>query len=115
MAEEKKHHHLFHHNKDDEESSAAYSVEGTHDYKEDEKKHKKDEHLGEVGAVAAGLFAEHEKHEEKKDPENAHRHKLEEEIAATAAVGAGGYAFHEHHDKKEDEKAQDTKKHHHLF
>lgn len=57
MDEEKKHHHLFHHNKDDEESFAAYPVEGTHDYKEDEKKHKKDEHLGEVGAVAAGLYA----------------------------------------------------------
>lgn len=44
---------------------------------------------------------QYEKHQAKKDPENAHRHKIKEEIAATAAVGAGGYVFHEHHEKKE--------------
>ena len=61
---------------------------------------------------------QHEKHAEKKDPENAQRHKIEEELAAAAAVGEGGYGFHEHHDKKESkEEAEEAhgKKQHHLF
>ncbi|MCL8600347.1 hypothetical protein NAB79_19115 [Proteus mirabilis] len=88
------------------------------DYRKEEEEHKKKEHKGELGAMAAGAFALYEKHEAKKDPEHAHRHKLEEEIAAAAAVGAGGYAFHEKHERKEakeeDEEAH-GKKHHHLF
>jgi len=61
---------------------------------------------------------QHEKHEEKKDPENARRHKIEEEVAAAAAVGEGGYGVHEDHEKKESKeeaKETDGKKHHHLF
>ena len=60
---------------------------------------------------------QNEKHESKKDPENAHRHKIEEEIAAAAAVGNGGFVFHEHHDKKETKKEEEEangKKHHHF-
>jgi hypothetical protein len=61
---------------------------------------------------------QYEKHEAKKDPENAHRHKITEEVAAAAAVGAGGYVFHEHHEKEKDHKeakeASGEKKHH-LF
>jgi hypothetical protein len=53
---------------------------------------------------------QYEKHQAKKDPENAHRHKIHEEISATAAVGAGGYAFHERHKKKEAKK--EVKDHH---
>ncbi|KAK2420654.1 abscisic stress-ripening protein [Trifolium repens] len=110
MAEEK-HHHLFHH--DEKKSGFVEEV----DYKKQEKHHKNLEHLGELGTVAAGTYALHEKHEAKKDPENAHKHKIEEEIAAAAAVGSGGFAFHEKHDKKEakkeDEEAHGKK--HHLF
>lgn len=76
------------------------------------------EHVGELGTVAAGGYALYEKHEAKKDPENARRHKIEEEIAAAAAVGSGGYAFHERHEKKEDkEEAEEAggKHRHHLF
>ncbi len=60
---------------------------------------------------------QHEKHEAKKDPEQAHKHKVEEEIAAAVAVGAGGYAFHEHHEKKEAKKEDEEAngKDHHLF
>eukprot|EP01018_Ginkgo_biloba_P000182 Gb_18966 [translate_table: standard] len=85
----------------------------------EEKHHKRMEHVGELGTMAAGAYAMYEKHEAKKDPEHAHRHKIEEEVAAAAAVGAGGYAFHEHHEKKEDkeeaEEASGKKHHHHLF
>ncbi|KAG6504601.1 hypothetical protein ZIOFF_033391 [Zingiber officinale] len=81
MAEEK-HHHFFHHK---EETSS--------DPRKEEKHHKHMEQLGELGA--------HEKHQAKKDPENAHKHKVTEEIAATVAVGSAGFAFHEHHEKKE--------------
>ncbi|KAL8171916.1 LOW QUALITY PROTEIN: hypothetical protein V2J09_023720 [Rumex salicifolius] len=114
MAEEEtKHHHsLFHHHKEGED--------GPVDYEKEEKHHKHLEHVGELGTVAAGTYALHEKHKEKKDPDYAHKHKIEEEVAAAAAVAAGGYAFHEHHDKKdskherkEEEKAEG--KHHHLF
>nr|ACN39921.1 unknown [Picea sitchensis] len=70
--------------------------------------------------MAAGAYALYEKHESKKDPENARRHRIEEEVAATAAVGSGGYAFHERHEKKQDEEeaeeAEGGRKHrHHLF
>jgi hypothetical protein len=111
MAEEEHHHSLFHHKKDNENPLE-------HDYEKEENRHKHHERLGEFGVAAAGVYALHEKHESKKDPENAHRHRIEEEIAAAAAVGAGGYAFHEKHEKKdakkEDEEAH-GKKHHHLF
>lgn len=87
--------------------------------RKDEKHHKRMEHLGEMGAVAAGAFAMHEKHQVKKDPENAHRHKIEEKIAAAVAVGAGAYAVHEHHKREESKKKakeiHGKKHHHHLF
>lgn len=51
---------------------------------------KRMEHLGEVGAVAAGAFALYEKHEVKADPEHARRHKLEEEATAVGVVAGGG-------------------------
>uniref|UniRef100_A0A0C9S4Y4 TSA: Wollemia nobilis Ref_Wollemi_Transcript_13557_1011 transcribed RNA sequence n=1 Tax=Wollemia nobilis TaxID=56998 RepID=A0A0C9S4Y4_9CONI len=84
----------------------------------EEKQHKRREHMAELGITTAGAYALYEKHEAKKDPENARRHKIEEEVAAAAAVGGGGFAFHEHHEKKEDkkeEKEAEGKKHHHLF
>jgi hypothetical protein len=69
---------------------------------------------------------QYEKHQAKKDPENAHRHKIEEGVAAVAALGSGGYAFHEHHGKKEAKAAAEDaeeeeggrgegKKKHHFF
>ncbi|TKY46070.1 Abscisic stress-ripening protein 1 [Spatholobus suberectus] len=99
MAEEKHHHHLFHHHKDEKQpvdtsvysETTFYAAGNEVDYKKEEKHHKNLEHLGEMGAVAAGAFALHEKHKARKDPEHAHRHKIEEEIAAAAAVGAGGF------------------------
>lgn len=103
---ENKHHH-FHHHKNQNADSEATPYEKA---MKEEKHDKRMEHLGELGAVAAGTFALYEKHKAKKDPENAHRHKIEEEIAATAAVGAGGYAFHEHHKKKAAKK--EVKDHH---
>ena len=85
MAEEKHHHHhLFHHNKDEEKpvetvytetTSTGYaetgygesnavgygattiSTESEVDYRKEEKHHKNLEHLGEMGAVAAGAYA----------------------------------------------------------
>ncbi|KAG6776201.1 hypothetical protein POTOM_019707 [Populus tomentosa] len=133
MAEEKHHHGLFHHNKSEEKpveagvysETAEYSETVTGydapvpdvDYRKEEKHHKNLEHVGELGAAAAGAFAMYEKHEAKKDPEHAHRHKIEEEIAAAAAVGTGGFGFHEHHEKKETKKEEEEangKKHHHF-
>lgn len=65
------------------------------------------------------ILLQYEKHEAKKDPENAQRHKIGEEIAAVAAVGAGGFAFHEHHKKKDakesEEEAEGGEKKHHFF
>uniref|UniRef100_A0A0E0KQK9 SET domain-containing protein n=1 Tax=Oryza punctata TaxID=4537 RepID=A0A0E0KQK9_ORYPU len=74
-------------------------------YRKEEKEHKNKERLGEVGALAAGAFAMYERHQAKKDPENAQRHRIEEGVAAVAALGSGGFAFHEHHDKKEAKQA----------
>ncbi|XP_055835937.1 abscisic stress-ripening protein 1-like [Solanum dulcamara] len=108
--EEEKHHHLFHH-KDKAE-------EGPVDYEKEVKHHNHLEKIGELGAVSAGAYALHEKHEAKKDPEYAHKHKIQEEIAAAATVGGGGFAFHEHHDKKDakkEEKKADGGHHHRLF
>lgn len=59
MAEEK-HHHFFHHHKDEGKTvddSTGACVEGEHDYEKEIKHHKHKEHLGELGAVAAGAFA----------------------------------------------------------
>ncbi|KAH9309974.1 hypothetical protein KI387_037885 [Taxus chinensis] len=123
------HHHLFHHKKEEvtvypdnsvsEQTTVEYGREGEYEtIIKEEKHHKRMEHVGELGTAAAGAFALYEKHETKKDPENAHRHKIEEEIAAAAAVGTGGFVFHEHHEKKEDKKEAEEahgKKHHHLF
>ncbi|KAE9446620.1 hypothetical protein C3L33_21482, partial [Rhododendron williamsianum] len=72
-------------------------------------------HLAELGAIAAGAFAVHEKHMIKKDPAHAHRHKVEERIATTVAVAAGGYALHEHHEKKEAKKQMKHHHGHHFF
>ncbi|KAF2297530.1 hypothetical protein GH714_025165 [Hevea brasiliensis] len=63
MAEENKNHHLFHHHKEGDEPI---------DYKKEKKHHKHLEQLVELGAVAAGAYALHEKHQAKKDPEHAH-------------------------------------------
>nr|ADE76303.1 unknown [Picea sitchensis] len=127
MSQEKQHHHLFHRKEDGDEqvpqsadmygAGNAETVDHEKALKE-EKYHKHMEELGGLGIVGTGGFALHEKHEEKKDPENARRHKIEEEVAAAAAVGEGGYGFHEHHDKeesKEEAKETDGKKHHQLF
>ncbi|XP_028757254.1 abscisic stress-ripening protein 2-like [Neltuma alba] len=94
------HHHQHHHDNQHHKENPASEI----DYKKEEQNHKHKEHLGKLGAVAAGAFALHEKHKTKKDPEHAHSHKIKEQIAATVAVGAGGYAFHEHHKKKEAKK-----------
>ncbi|PKU68971.1 Abscisic stress-ripening protein 1 [Dendrobium catenatum] len=98
----------------------AYKTEETTvaDYEKETKEHKKKEHLGEAGALAAGAFALYEKHESKKHPEQGHRHKIEEEVAAAVGVASGGYAFHEHHEKKEakeEEEEAEGKKKHHFF
>ncbi|KAI6706178.1 hypothetical protein NL676_009140 [Syzygium grande] len=82
MAEGHRHHH-FHHQKD------PAVPEPEVDYRKKEKHHKHLQQLGELGAVTAGAFALHEKHQAKKHPEHAHRHKIEEEIAAAVAVGGG--------------------------
>nr|AAY98007.1 ASR3 [Solanum chilense] len=108
MAEEKQHHRLFHHKNKEEEG-------GPVDHKKNVKHHSHLQKIGELGAVAAGAYALHEKHKAKKDPENAHKHKIKQEIAAVAAVGAGGFAFHEHHQKKEakkEKKAAEKGRHH---
>lgn len=77
---EGKHHHLFHHHKEEENpveavtySETAYGVDGRYyenteavgyssadrrdEYEKEEKQHKRREHLGEMGALAAGTFA----------------------------------------------------------
>ncbi|EPS59139.1 hypothetical protein M569_15671, partial [Genlisea aurea] len=82
------------------------------DYEKDRKDHGRKEHLGELGAVAAGAFALYEKHKAKTDPEHERRHRIEEGVAAAAALGAGGYAWHEHHEKKADEKHHHGHHHH---
>ncbi|XP_020111060.1 abscisic stress-ripening protein 3-like [Ananas comosus] len=55
-------------------------------------------------APSPPAFAMYERHEEKKDPEQAHKHKIEQEVAEAVAVGGAGFAFHEHHEKKEAHK-----------
>ncbi|TMW80972.1 hypothetical protein EJD97_013148 [Solanum chilense] len=107
MAEEKQHHRLFHHKNKEEEG-------GPVDHEKNVKHHSHLQKIGELGAVAAGAYALHEKHKAKKDPENAQKHKIKQEIAAVAAVGAGGFAFHEHHQKKDakKEKKEAEKGHH---
>lgn len=86
MAEEHHHHHLFHHKKEDETpvEAVAYTETATYggptnggyggysqveavvvetpvepevDYRKEEKHHKRHEHLGELGATAAGAYA----------------------------------------------------------
>ncbi|WP_139160225.1 hypothetical protein, partial [Acinetobacter baumannii] len=104
-------------------ADTGYQQDQSGDYdraQQELKSDKRKEHLGEFGALAAGGYGLYEKHEIKKDPENARRHKIEEEVAAAAAVGGGGYAFHEHHNKKQDEEEAEEaeggrKQRHHLF
>ncbi|BFI32032.1 hypothetical protein MPTK2_4g01980 [Marchantia polymorpha subsp. ruderalis] len=70
----------------------------------EERKHKKEEHHAELGALAAGAFAMHEHHKAKSEGEDSGRHKLEGEIAGGLGVGAVGYALYEHHEKKKEKK-----------
>ncbi|KAJ3671415.1 hypothetical protein LUZ60_007494 [Juncus effusus] len=91
-----------------------------HHEEEKGKTHKKHEHLGEMGTLAAESFALHEKKAETKDPEHAHRHKIEAKIAEGAAIMTGGYAFHERHEKKKEHEEKkkehkDGEKKHHFF
>ncbi|MCO5563241.1 hypothetical protein L7F22_016878 [Adiantum nelumboides] len=69
----------------------------------DAKRHSRNEHIGEVGAAAAGAFALYELHEAKVDPAHARRHKLEAKLAGAVAVGSANYAYHEHREKKKSE------------
>ncbi|GMP46348.1 hypothetical protein CsSME_00014544 [Camellia sinensis var. sinensis] len=55
MEEEKKHHHLFHHKKKEQIPEEEF------------KQHKSHEHLGELGAVAAGAVALYETHKGMKE------------------------------------------------
>ena len=56
------------------------------------------------------LFYQYEKHQAKKDPENAEKHHIAQTVASAIAIGAGAAAVHEHHNKKQAEKEA---KHHH--
>lgn len=78
---------------------------------------KRMEHVGELGAMAAGGYALYEKHEVKADPEHARRHRIEEEVAAAGAVASGGYALHEHNQIKKlhGKEASGGRKHHRRF
>lgn len=133
MAEEeqKHHHHFFHHHRDEESPSEVdpKKEEKHHKHKE----HLGElgalaagayalvSHQNSISPISTSIviiwcrlaivgghlvvpLAQHEKHQAKKDPENAHKHKVAEEIAATVAVGSAGFAFHEHHEKKEAKK-----------
>ena len=51
---ENKHHHFHHHKEEEEEKQNLTPYEKA---MQEEKKHKRMEHLGELGAVAAGTFA----------------------------------------------------------
>jgi hypothetical protein len=74
------------------------------------------EHVGELGALAAGGYALYERNEVKTDPEHARRHTIEEEVAAATAVASGGYTLHERNQKKEQQKeASGGRKHHRRF
>ncbi|KAI5001717.1 hypothetical protein ZWY2020_026367 [Hordeum vulgare] len=66
----------------------------------EEKHHKHMEQLAQLGAVAAGAYALHEKHQAKKEPEQAKEHKVRGGVAAALAVGSAGLALHERHQRK---------------
>ncbi|GLT95293.1 hypothetical protein SLE2022_129850 [Rubroshorea leprosula] len=115
------HHHQYHrhHHKEEAPSATPFYLPQI-DYKKEAQRHKNLEHLAELGAVAAGIYAVHELHMVEKDPEHAQRHIIKAEAAAAVAVGAEGFALHEHHEWKEamkHEKAAHGRKHHnhHLF
>ena len=111
---------LFHHKKPEDEvvvettsiHTSATVVGGKPvDSKVEIKKHAHKEHLAEAGALLSGAVAMYEKHQAKKDPENAHKHHIGEAVAGAVAIGSGAFAVHEHHDKKDAEKEG---KHHHF-
>ncbi|CAK9857441.1 unnamed protein product [Sphagnum jensenii] len=79
----------------------------------EEHRHKKNEHRAEMGALGTAVFAAHEKHEEKVDPEHAQRHHMEAQAAEVATLGLGGYALYEHHEAQTMHKAEKHEKHHH--
>ncbi|MCO5592209.1 hypothetical protein L7F22_046207 [Adiantum nelumboides] len=85
------------------------------DYKAEEKKHKQRQHAADVGALAAGAFALHEKHAAKKHPEQRHAHKVREHVAAAIAIGAGTLAVHEKHERKHAKKQQQHAAHHTIY
>ncbi|MCO5559048.1 hypothetical protein L7F22_012640 [Adiantum nelumboides] len=94
-----------------ESSTATLDVDGkpVDVYKVEVKKHSHKQHIGEAGAVLSGAAALYEKHQAKKDPENAHKHHIGQAVAGAVAVGSGAYALHERHDKKDAKKEE---KHH---
>ncbi|BBN07215.1 hypothetical protein MPTK1_4g01990 [Marchantia polymorpha subsp. ruderalis] len=131
---EKEHHHEaeHHHRRHDSPSDLSESDPGQHNKhsptaetfphttadfdhaKSEEKKHKKEQHHAELGALAAGALAMHEHHKAKSEGEDSGRHKLEGKIAGGLGVGAVGYALHEHHEKKKEKKEmEELEKHGH--
>ncbi|CAN6481220.1 unnamed protein product [Victoria cruziana] len=93
------HHHLFH-GENKHEKTPEQQL----------KHHKHMGLLGKVGTVTAGAYALHEKHQAKKDPENARAHRMKEEIAVTVAVGSAVLVMHEHHEKKAAKKKMKEEK-----
>jgi hypothetical protein len=79
----------------------------------EEHRHKQNEHRAEMGALGTAVFAAHEKHEEKVDPEHAQRHHMEAQAAEAATLGLGGYALYEHHEAHTMHKAEKHEKHDH--
>ncbi|KAH7315668.1 hypothetical protein KP509_21G060500 [Ceratopteris richardii] len=60
---------------------------------------KRNERLGELGALASTAFAMYEGRKAKVDPEHAQKHQLEAGAAALGAVASAGYAYYEHRQK----------------
>ncbi|KAI5058971.1 hypothetical protein GOP47_0025974 [Adiantum capillus-veneris] len=110
---------LFHHKKEKEElvgeggacdSAATHKPVHEQDSKADMKKHSRNQHIGQAGALLGGAAALYERHQAKKDPENGEKHHIGQAVAGAVAIGSAAYAHHEHHNKKNAEKAA---KHHH--